>query len=203
VGGRKRQEPSRHTSIDVIFRLRIDVLYGFFKSIRRSVCTRTMILYDLSLLLPFPLLHHYFSLRYSLFIGDLGHNTAIDLLRIEPRAWKLRGKCYSETQSRNLQSLLSASTHHPGCRRPDRCLVLVFFCENGLSAVRTTGTSNHPHSATNKAPPPAHCRLEERGSIPPTGRIFDYSYRLMDELVHHCLRELAFDGDLGESDLFT
>ena len=21
----------------------------------------------------------------------------------------------------------------------------------------------------------------------------------MDELVHHCLRELAFDGDLGES----
>jgi hypothetical protein len=23
----------------------------------------------------------------------------------------------------------------------------------------------------------------------------------MDELVHHCLRELAFDGDLGESRL--
>ncbi len=38
--------------------------------------------------------------------------------------------------------------------------------------------------------------------MPPEGRRFDpLNWQIlatMDELVHHCLRELAFDGDLGQ-----
>jgi len=42
-------------------------------------------------------------------------------------------------------------------------------------------------------------------SVPEGGRFDPFNWQIlapcaqhMDELVHHCLRELAFDGDLGE-----
>lgn len=160
----------------------IDVLYAFSKSSRRLVGTLTS-WYFMT-----------YSVRFRI-VPPLGRHRVI--IHIDIRSTLLYCK------ARNMRGL-----SHSGnmvCNHvihyPPSCPLLVLNARlfGIIQLSRSLGPVNplttdiadlrnlNQHKRSESDP-------EEGGSIPSTGK---FSLP-MDELVHHCLRELAFDGDLGE-----